>query len=296
MTGTLAEITAESTSRFVQVDEHRIHLHDTGARTAEAASRPPLVLLHGGGPGASGWSNFSQNVPGLAEHFRVIVLDQPGYGRSDKPIVQDGVWTFNAYILSGVLDALEIPSVHLVGNSLGGGTSLRMALDYPDRVDRLILMGPAGGTLNIFSSDPSEGLKVLFGFYAPPGPSIEKMQHLIDVMTYDSSNVPPGVLEQRYAAATAPDAVEYVTRLFGTFGARGAGVPEELWRDVHRIPHKTLLTWGRDDRVLPLDGAFFMLKRMPDARLHVFPRCGHWAQLEHQAEFDALTVSFLTGP
>ncbi len=296
MTGTLAEITSESTSRFVEVDEHRIHLHDTGARTAQGAARPPLVLLHGGGPGASGWSNFGQNVAGLAEHFRVLVLDQPGYGRSDKPIVEDGVWTFNAYILNGILDTLDIPVVHLLGNSLGGGTSLRMALDYPSRVDRMILMGPAGGALNMFSPDPSEGLKVLFDFYAPPGPSLEKMQHLINVMTYAPQNAPAGLLEQRYADATAPDAIDYVTRLFGTFGARGAGVPEELWREVDTIQHKTLLTWGRDDRVLPLDAAFFMLKRMPDARLHVFPRCGHWAQLEHQAEFDALAVSFLTGP
>jgi pimeloyl-ACP methyl ester carboxylesterase len=72
-------------------------------------------------------------------------------------------------------------------------------------------------------------------------------------------------------------------------------VPEELWREVHNIQHKTLLTWGRDDRVLPLDGAFFMLKRMPDARLHVFPRCGHWAQLEHREEFNQLAVTFLSG-
>ncbi|GAA3238779.1 alpha/beta fold hydrolase [Pseudonocardia petroleophila] len=293
MTSTLPGITAESTSRFVQVDEHRIHLHDTGTRTERAANRPPLVLLHGGGPGASGWSNFSQNVAGLAEEFRVLVLDQPGYGRSDKPVVQDGVWTFNAYILNVLLDALDIPRVHLLGNSLGGGTALRAALDYPNRVDRMVLMGPAGGTLPVLSPEPSEGLKTLFDFYAPPGPSIEKMQRLIEVMTYAPRDVPPGLLEQRYAAATEPDAVDYATRLFTTFGT---GVPEELWRDVHRIPHTTLLTWGRDDRVLPLDGAFFMLRRMPDARLHVFPRCGHWAQLEHQAEFDALTITFLTGP
>ncbi|MBN9097826.1 MAG: alpha/beta fold hydrolase [Pseudonocardia sp.] len=191
---------------------------------------------------------------------------------------------------------METPQVHLLGNSLGGGTALRTALDYPNRVDRMVLMGPAGGTLPVLCPEPSEGLKTLFGFYAPPGPSIEKMQHLIEVMTYAPHDVPPGLLEQRYAAATAPDAVDYVTRLFKTFGVAGTGVPEELWRDVHRIPHKTLLTWGRDDRVLPLDGAFFMLRRMPDARLHVFPRCGHWAQLEHQAELDALTTTFLTGP
>jgi pimeloyl-ACP methyl ester carboxylesterase len=292
---TTDDLSASATSRFAELEGIRIHYHDTGARTSAAAERPPLVLLHGGGPGASGWSNFSQNVPGLAEHFRVLVVDQPGYGRSDKPVVKDGVWTYNAWALDELLGSLGIERAHLIGNSLGGGTALKMALDFPDRVDRLVLMGPAGGALNILSPDPSEGLKVLFSFYASPGPSIEKMQRLIDVMTFESRSVPPDVLEDRFAAATAPDAVDYATRLFQAFGADGAGLPEELWRDVDKIQHKTLLTWGRDDRVLPLDGAFFLLKRMPDARLHVFPRCGHWAQLEHCDEFNALTVTFLTG-
>jgi pimeloyl-ACP methyl ester carboxylesterase len=292
---TTGDLSASATSRFAELEGIRIHYHDTGVRTAAAGERPPLVLLHGGGPGASGWSNFSQNVPGLAEHFRVLVVDQPGYGKSDKPVVKDGVWTYNAWALDELLGSLGIERAHLVGNSLGGGTALKMALDFPDRVDRLVLMGPAGGALNMLSPDPSEGLKVLFSFYAPPGPSIEKMQNLIDVMTFESRAVPPEVLEDRFASATAPDAVDYAMRLFHAFGTDGAGLPEELWRDVDKIPHKTLLTWGRDDRVLPLDGAFFMLKRMRDARLHVFPRCGHWAQLEHRDEFNALTVTFLTG-
>jgi len=292
---TLGALTASDTSRFVEVGDLRIHLHDTGVLTAAAEAAPPLVLLHGGGPGASGWSNFSQNVAGLAEHFRVLIVDQPGYGQSDKPLITDGVWTYNAKVLAGLLDALGIDKVHLVGNSLGGGTSLKTALDFPERVDRMVLMGPAGGALNIFSADPSEGLKVLFGFYGGTGPSLEKMQDLINVMTFEPTNVPESVLHDRFAAATSPDALAYVTKFFSTFGAKGAALPEELWRDVHRIPHKTLLTWGRDDRVLPLDSAFFLLKRMPDARLHVFPRCGHWAQLEHRDEFNQLAIMFLSG-
>jgi pimeloyl-ACP methyl ester carboxylesterase len=155
-------------------------------------------------------------------------------------------------------------------------------------------MGPAGGALNIFSSDPSEGLKVLFSFYAAPGPSIERMQDLINVMMFESRTVPDHLLQERFAAATAPDAVDYAIRLYQAFGPDGDALPEELWRDAEKVLHKTLLVWGRDDRVLPLDGAFFLLKRMPDAQLHVFSRCGHWAQLEHLDEFNRLTVDFLT--
>jgi pimeloyl-ACP methyl ester carboxylesterase len=294
MTAAVSELSATATSKFVEVDGLRIHLHDTGAKTQAAQSAPPLVLLHGGGPGASGWSNFGLNVPGLAEHFRVLVVDQPGYGQSDKPVVTDGVWTFNAHVLRGLFDALGIERVHLIGNSLGGGSSLKMALDYPDRVGRMVLMGPAGGALNMLSPTPSEGLRVLMDFYRPPGPSLVKMKQIVDVMAYDPSIVPEEVIHERYAAATSPEAMDYVTRLFDAFGERGTGLPEELWRDVHQITHPTLLTWGRDDRVLPLDSAFFLLKYMPDARLHVFPRCGHWAQLEHREEFNQLAVTFLT--
>lgn len=294
MTATLPELTAAATSTFVKLDDIRIHLHDTGTRTQAARANPPLILLHGGGPGASGWSNFGQNVAGLAEHFRVLVVDQPGYGQTDKPVVTDGIWTFNAYVMDALFDELGIERAHLVGNSLGGGTSLKLALDYPDRVDRLVLMGPAGGALNMTSATPSEGLRVLMDFYRPPGPSVAKMKQIIDVMAYNPSIVPDSVLHERYEAATSPEAVEYVTRLFDAFGERGTALPEELWRDVHRIAHPTLLTWGRDDRVLPLDSAFFLLKYMPDARLHVFPRCGHWAQLEHRDEFNRLVITFLT--
>lgn len=71
----------------------------------------------------------------------MLVVDQPGYGLSDKPVVTTGVWTFNACILRGVLDALSIDKVHVIGNSLGSGIALKLALDYPDKVDRLVLMG-----------------------------------------------------------------------------------------------------------------------------------------------------------
>jgi pimeloyl-ACP methyl ester carboxylesterase len=280
-------------SRIVQIDKYRIHVLDSGASASAVNGRIPLVLLHGGGPGASGWSNFSRNAARLSQEYRVLIVDQPGYGQSDKPIVTDGVWTFNSYILTELLDELGIDKVNMLGNSLGGGTALKMALDYPHRVNRLVLMGPAGGALNLFSPNPSEGFKAIFSFYGAPGPSLDKMRSLIDVMTFDSTLVPDEVLSDRYAAAVTPESIEYSTKLIRAFGEKGAGLPEELWREIHLVQNKTLLVWGRDDRVMPLDGAFFLLKRMPDAQLHVFSRCGHWAQIEHTAEFNELVVSFL---
>jgi len=284
------ELTYDATSRTAKVGDLSLHYHEAGSGT-------PLVLLHGGGPGASAWSNWKLNIGPLAERFQVLMVDQPGYGRSDKPVVEGGMWTFYARVVRDFMDELGLEQAHLVGNSLGGGTTLKFALDYPDRAGRLVLMGPAGGTLPLTSPWPSEGIKMLFGFYAPPGPSREKMEALVNVMSYTPVDAGSELVEERYRAAVEPEAVAFAGALFKAFqSGEAVMVAEELWREVHRIGHRTLLTWGRDDRVLPLDGALYMLRYMPDARLHIFPNCGHWAQAEHAVEFNRLVVDFLTAP
>lgn len=274
----------ESTSRRAKAGDITLHYN-------EAGEGPVLVMLHGGGPGASSWSNFKQNLPGLSQHFRVLLVDQPGYGGSDKPEVSEPFWTYSARAVKNLLDELGIEKAHFVGNSLGGGTTLKFAHDYPDRADRLVLMGPGGGALSLLSPEPTEGIKLLMDFYAPPGPSREKMDAFIRIMLYDHSLVTEELVEERYRAATDPETMRGAMNVLA--GIANRSQEAELWRFLDQVPHRTLLTWGRDDRVLPLDGAFFALKRMPDARLHVFPRCGHWAQLEHLDEFNWLTINFL---
>ncbi|ABL81650.1 MULTISPECIES: alpha/beta fold hydrolase [unclassified Nocardioides] len=282
----MTSIDFDSTSRFVTTPEARVHLNETG-------DGPPLVLLHGGGPGGSGWSNFKQNVATLSKSFRVLVIDQVGYGLTDKPEFDEPYYVLSARVIRDVLDILGIKQADFVGNSLGGGTALRLAIDYPDRVRRLILMGPGGGAKNIFAVDPAEGQKVLIDFYAAPGPTREKMRRLVEIMTYDHSFVTDDLIEERFAAATAPGAEEGALRALRSIGSSASPNENQLWRHLANVPHRTLLMWGRDDRTMPLDGAFFALKEMPDAQLHVFPRCGHWAQLEHQDAFDRLTTDFL---
>jgi 4,5:9,10-diseco-3-hydroxy-5,9,17-trioxoandrosta-1(10),2-diene-4-oate hydrolase len=123
-----------------------MHLHYD-----EAGQGPVTVMLHGGGPGASGMSNFGRNLPVFAGHFRTLVVDQPGYGKSDKPPVEGNYFTFAADALKTLLDELGIEKTHLVGNSLGGGTAVRFALTYPERAGRLVLMAPGGLSLNVFA-------------------------------------------------------------------------------------------------------------------------------------------------
>jgi 4,5:9,10-diseco-3-hydroxy-5,9,17-trioxoandrosta-1(10),2-diene-4-oate hydrolase len=281
----------EATSRFAQAGDLRLHYNEAGEGDA-------LVMLHGGGPGATGWSNFKQNLPAFASRFRVLLVDQPQFGLSDKPESKEQFNILAARAVRDLLDELDIPRAHFLGNSLGGGTSLRFALDHPDRADRLVLMGPGGACLPVLSPEPTEGLKILFDFVAPPGPSREKLEAFIRIMVYDQSLITEELIEERYKTASDPSVLKGLVNFFTT--AMGTNEEQrlkaEMWREIDRIEHPTLMTWGRDDRVLPLDGALFALHRMQNARLHVFPRCGHWAQLEHARAFERISIDFLTEP
>ena len=259
----------------------------------EAGQGPVVVLLHGGGPGASGMSNFARNLPVFAEHFRTIVVDQPGFGKSEKPPVEGNYFTFAAAALRDLLDELGVDRVNLIGNSLGGGTAVRFALNYSERAIRLVLMGPGGLSLNVFAPDPTEGVKRLAEFAAPPGPSREKMAAFLRTMVFDQRLITDELIDERFAAASDPASLAAMAALGASFFDPACFEDGMLWREAHRLRNRVLLIWGREDRVNPLDGALVALKLIRKAQLHVFGGCGHWAQLEKFDEFNRLAIGFL---
>jgi 4,5:9,10-diseco-3-hydroxy-5,9,17-trioxoandrosta-1(10),2-diene-4-oate hydrolase len=272
-----------------------MHLHYDEAGADDSGTAPPVVMLHGGGPGASGVSNFGSNLPVFAGRFRTLLVDQPGFGKSDKPPVTGNYFTFAADALAGLLDELGIGQVHLVGNSLGGGTAVRFAVNYPERAGRLVLMGPGGLSLNVLSADPTEGVKRLAEFAAPPGPSREKMAAFLRTLVFDQRLVTDELIDERYAAACEPQALAAMASLGASFFDPSCFEDGLLWRDAHRLRNRVLLIWGREDRVNPVDGALVALKLVRRAQLHVFGGCGHWAQLEKFDEFNQLAIAFLEG-
>ena len=292
---------AESSSHRIEIDGLPLRYHDSGP--AGAATEPPpasrgdadtVVLLHGGGPGASSWSNFGQNMPVIAKRYRTVMMDLPGYGQTAARQPTGHFFTIAAETLAALLDELGIAKVHLIGNSLGGGASLRFALNYPDRVGRLVLMGPGGLTLNVLAPDPTEGVRRLMEFGAPPGPSREKMAAFLRIMVHDQRLITDELIDERFAIASRPEALAAMIAMGGSFFGEHAE-DGMLWREAHRVKHEVLLIWGREDRVNPLDGALIALKQLRRAQLHVFGGCGHWAQLEKFDEFNELTLRFLSG-
>jgi 4,5:9,10-diseco-3-hydroxy-5,9,17-trioxoandrosta-1(10),2-diene-4-oate hydrolase len=289
---------ARATSHRAEVGGLPVHYHDAGSPPADPGSGPgdagTVVLLHGGGPGASAWSNFGRTMPVVAKQFRTVMMDLPGYGQSAARPATGHFFTVAAEALAGLLDQLEVEKVHLIGNSLGGGTALRFALDYPKRAGRLVLMGPGGLTLNVLAPDPTEGVRRLMEFGAPPGPSRAKMEAFLRIMVHDQRLITDELIDERYAVASQPEALAAMAAMGASFFGPHAE-DGMLWREAHRVRHDVLLIWGREDRVNPLDGALIALKQLRRAQLHVFGGCGHWAQLEKFDEFNELTLRFLSG-
>ncbi|ORL83689.1 4,5:9,10-diseco-3-hydroxy-5,9,17-trioxoandrosta-1(10),2-diene-4-oate hydrolase [Prescottella equi] len=281
------ELTYESTSRFAQVrDDLKLHYHEAGV-----GNGPTIVLLHGGGPGASSWSNFAKNIPVLAQQFHVIAVDQPGYGRSDKPTEHPQYFRHSASALKDLLDTIGITErVHLLGNSLGGGAAVRFALDYPDRASRLVLMGPGGLSVNLFAPDPTEGVRNLGKFAYQP--TRENLEAFLRIMVFDQKLITDELIDERFAAASAPESLAAAKAMGRSFSSSEFELGM-LWRDAYKLRQRVLLIWGREDRVNPIDGALVALKMIPRVQLHVFGGCGHWAQLEKFDEFNRLASDFL---
>ncbi|MFX1783615.1 4,5:9,10-diseco-3-hydroxy-5,9,17-trioxoandrosta-1(10),2-diene-4-oate hydrolase [Prescottella equi] len=281
------ELTYESTSRFAQVrDDLKLHYHEAGV-----GNGPTIVLLHGGGPGASSWSNFAKNIPVLAQQFHVIAVDQPGYGRSDKPTEHPQYFRHSASALKDLLDTIGITErVHLLGNSLGGGAAVRFALDYPDRAGRLVLMGPGGLSVNLFAPDPTEGVRNLGTFAYQP--TRENLEAFLRIMVFDQKLITDELIDERFAAASAPESLAAAKAMGRSFSSSEFELGM-LWRDAYKLRQRVLLIWGREDRVNPIDGALVALKMIPRVQLHVFGGCGHWAQLEKFDEFNRLASDFL---
>lgn len=273
--------TEEGTSKYVQAGDVRVHYH-------EAGTGPALICIHGGAPGAYGWGNFGYNMDALAANFRTIIVDLPGYGKSDKPAIEGGRYTFFARVFKDMMAALGIAKAHIMGMATGGGPAALMAINYPEIVDRLILVSAAGG-LSLFTPTPSEGQKVIGSYYGGEGPSLEKMRRYMQMIIYDPKKITDAVIQERYEASIQP---EFMTQ--APEGRGGAtSVNEPVWKDMEKIRHKTLVMWGRDNRVQGYDNALFMLQRIPDVEVCIFGKTGLWIPWERPAAFNELVTGFL---
>lgn len=283
MTTSLApsQITRESTSRIVETQDWTIHYQ-------EAGTGYPVILIHGSGPGASGWSNFSPNIAPLAEKFRVLAIDVPGWGQSSEVRAQE---SDSVEALRQFMDELGIEKAALVGNSMGGMISINMAIKYPERVSHLISMGAPGLVRpQLYSPGGlTEGMKILVEGYK--NPTKEVMRELADIMTFDSTLASDEMVTQRAEAAAAND--NHRANFLAGFGKPDGFLRFSQADEIATITAPSLLIHGRDDRVVHFEHSLQLNTLIPNSRLYLINQCGHWAQLEHSAEFNRIVTDFI---
>jgi 4,5:9,10-diseco-3-hydroxy-5,9,17-trioxoandrosta-1(10),2-diene-4-oate hydrolase len=267
--------------------DYRLHYH-------EAGDGPPLLLLHGSGPGVSGWSNFSENIPVFAENFRTLCLDMPGFGASPSVAWRRIYSQVAADAVRSFVDHMQIDKIDIIGNSMGGNVATEFALAHPDRVRRLVLMGPGGLAVNTLSPPVSEGARRLFEFLGDP--RRERMVAWVETMVSDPALVTDTLIDERMANALKPNVIATTAGIFATFADPELDTSPPLWARVKNLQHQTLVIWGRDDRMLPFEGGLFPFRQLPNAELHVFSNCGHWAQIERKDEFERVVLEFLRRP
>jgi 2-hydroxy-6-oxonona-2,4-dienedioate hydrolase len=279
------DLTFENTKKIIETRDYRIQVN-------EAGTGHPIFMIHGTGPGATGWSNFAPNMEVLSRKYRCIAVTMPGWGESSPQSVATG--RDQPETMRQLMDVMGLTRAAYVGNSMGGAISLAVTAMYPERVSHLITMGSgAPGTSYLSPAGPSEGIRVLIDAYRDPSP--ENFKRLVSVMCYDSSNATDELAEQRSKAAWAfPEHNKNWLDLLAAGGAGGmfpdsAAIIEALSQTS--VP--ALIIHGHDDRTVHFEASLRSAALIPNSRLVLINRCGHWAQLEHADEFNRLVDDFI---
>ncbi|WP_101759949.1 alpha/beta fold hydrolase [Oceanicoccus sp. KOV_DT_Chl] len=282
----MRNVSSETSSQYLNLEHGRVRYYDAGAG-------PVLLLLHGSGPGVTGWANYQGNLDFFARHFRCLIVDFPGYGESD-PLEGPPIEACIKQVMA-VLEKLSIERAHIIGNSLGGIVASHIAARFPEKVHRLVSIGGVG--LNIFSAFPGEGLNLLTAFAEDP--TRERIEQWLRSMVYDQALVTDALIDQRYQQATDPMTLATTRKIYSreaigeiaSFRRSPAGI--ESYAYLAAIQAPTLIVWGRDDRVSPMDIALLPMRIIPNCELHIFPDCGHWAMIECKQSFERVVSAFL---
>ncbi|WP_254287485.1 alpha/beta fold hydrolase [Sphingomonas liriopis] len=250
----------------------------------ELGEGPAVVFVHGSGPGASGASNFRQNARAFADAgFRVILPDLIGYGASSKPDGIDYTLALFTDTLKAALVAHGVERATLVGNSLGGGIAIQIALDDPEFVERLVLMAPGCiEELPVYFAMP--GIANMRSSFGSPDFSAADQKRLIENLVYDPVHATDALVAERYAVA--------ITQSKDVIGRMRT---HNLQPRLDELAMPILVFWGSEERFMPLTGIDYFLKQCADVRVMIFNKVGHWVQVERADEFNRHAIAFLHG-
>ena len=273
----MMELQGPPRGQTVAVGDLEVHYRSHGAEDGDA-----VVFVHGSGPGASGHSNFKNNIAAFAgAGYRVIIPDLPGFGYSSKPVDLDYTTLFFSSHLVGLLDALGIDQFALIGNSLGGAISIRAALDHPDRVTSLILMAPGGiEELETYLAMPA--MAKMISNFVDGALDRDGLRRVLETLVFDPVHVTDELVNERWAILQQqpPEVL-------------GRMVIPNMEHELADIRCPVLSFWGVDDEMLPASGGLKITRACKPSRHIELAECGHWVMVEHRRVFDAACLDFL---
>jgi len=263
-------------AKSIKTGSYNTNYHDLG-------EGEPIMFIHGSGPGVTAYANWRLAMPELSEKFRVIAPDMVGFGYTDRPEgIEYNMETWVQQTLD-LADALKLDKINLVGNSFGGALALAFAIRYPNRVNKLVLMGSVGVYF-----DMTLGLDKVWGYT----PSFENMKELLDIFAYNRNIVTDELAQLRYEASIRPGFQESFSSMFPAPRQQWADAMESDEQDIKNIKHDTLIIHGREDKVIPLQNSIRLNQLIKKSQLHVFGECGHWTQIEHKDRFNTMLLNF----
>lgn len=268
-----------------------VTVHDQRMAYLDVGEGPPVILLHGFGGSMWQWEH---QQTALSAHFRIITPDLVGAGLSDKPDIEyrpDQLLEF----LVGFMDALQIPQASVVGNSMGAGLAIGLALDHPTRVSQLILIDglPAHVMEHLASPSLRRVLKtsapswlVSFGNRLFGGLVVEST---LREFVYDPSLLTPAVVDRSNRNRRQPG-------LFRALLTMGTNLP--LWEQdyaprIGTIAHRTLIVWGEEDRVFPILAGEALHRTIAGSTFVRIPKAGHIPQWERPDLVNQELITFL---
>jgi pimeloyl-ACP methyl ester carboxylesterase len=251
---------------------------------------PAVLLVHGLGGSVENWV---ANMGPLSESHRVYALDLPGFGRTDKLPLTRSLYDVVDFI-GAFMDEVGIDKASFIGNSLGGGLILQFAAQYPQRTEKLVLVDAAGLGREVVFDIRACALPLVGEWFTRP--SRESTASLWRKILHDPALVTDELVEKSYELYCLPGARKSLLATLragvGFFGQRKKLVME-LQRNLRAITVPVLITWGRQDRIIPLRHAETGRKLLVRSQVHVFEECGHMPQFEHADVFNKLVLDFL---
>jgi 4,5:9,10-diseco-3-hydroxy-5,9,17-trioxoandrosta-1(10),2-diene-4-oate hydrolase len=251
---------------------------------SEAGSGPAVVFMHGSGPGASGVSNFRQNIGAfVGAGYRVILADLIGYGGSSKPEGIDYTLALFTDTLYEALQAHGVERASLIGNSLGGGVAIQMTLDHPEFTDKLILMAP-GSVAEQASYFTMPGIAKMASGFGSPDFNLDEQRRLVGNLVHPDfvPNITDALVEERFAVARTQPKDVLARMRTPNLGPR-----------LGELKQAIFVLWGLDDEFCPESHARLFLDACENVRAITFGRTGHWVHVERASEFNSYSLNFL---